>query len=133
MRITKSEERWFPVPGDPDKGEVLICHLHLGTAAAIFEQTAKSETRYKPTGKDGKLEADTVILNNPAAEAAATMDAVIQDWKNIYGADGELMKCTTENKLAAKAEIPGFYEFINECREVLATDIDAEKAASEKN
>ena len=132
MRITKTVERWFPVPDDPDKGEVLIRHLKRGELMDISFETTEQETRYR-LNDEQNLEPEMTSRSDTRASQIAIFRAAVQDWKNFYDEDGNALTCDGENKIKAMREIDGLVEFVNECREKLAADIEAEKKAQEKN
>ena len=132
MRAKKTIERWFPVPNDPDNGEVLIKHLGSGELIKISEKTNQTETRYSAS-EDGKFKPDMVIKSDTSGHSDMLIDAAVVDWKNFFDADGNAMDCTRENKIKAKVEIDGFAELVTECRGRLAEDVQAEELAAEKN
>ena len=132
MRITKSVERWFPVPDDPDEGEVLIRHLKRGELMDISFETTKQETRYRLNDAQ-ELEPEMTSRSDTRASQIAIFNAAVRNWKNFYDEDGNALTCTDENKVKAMREIDGLTEFVGECRDKLAADIDAEKKEQEKN
>jgi hypothetical protein len=132
MRITKSVERWFVADDDPDKSEVLIRHLKKGELIDITFDSTAQVTRYV-ADEDKKITPETTATADPRKQQVETFCKAVKDWKNFYDEDGEPIECTKENKVRAMREIDGLFEFVQECRERLAKDIEAESKAQEKN
>ena len=63
MRITKSVERWFEVPDDPDGGRLKIKHLKPGEITDIFDKVFTQNIDYKKN-KDGGFEPSFSQLTN---------------------------------------------------------------------
>lgn len=132
MRISKTIERWFEVPNDPDKGELKIRHLTPGETADIFDKVFKQEIKYKKD-KKGKLIPSISQDTDKKLDRELTLTTAIVDWKNFFDKDGELMECTPENIIRASREIDGFNDLVGELREKLAEDIKQELEDQQKN
>jgi hypothetical protein len=131
MRISKSIERWFPVPDDPDKSEHLIRHLKPGEILDSINETVTQETHYLV--ENDQIIPDTVSKSVPGEAAKRQCIAAIVDWKNMFDENGVPLKCTEENKIRALREIDGYFSFVIDCRNLLAEDIKKEKEARAKN
>ena len=131
MRISKKVERWFPAPEDPDKSEHLIRNLLPGEEEDIYIENSSQETKYIKKGDE--LEPEVYQKSNLNLISQIIRVKAIADWKNMYDENGNVLKCTTENKIRALREIEGYKEFIDKCRAKLKADIKDEKAVLEKN
>jgi len=138
-RIQKTQERWFEVPNDPDKGRVKIKHLSPGELAEINDSSFKKEMNYS-SGKGkkdehGKKMAPDVnvdIKEDPVCFREMPVKKAVVAWENHFDSNGKKMKCTPENIEEFIRNDDSFLPFINECRERLATDVAAEKEERRK-
>jgi hypothetical protein len=129
MRIRKPTERWFKVPGDPDKAEIKIKALSPKERFRIYDAAFRQELYYEP-GEDKPRIRQTTDKDEDRMLTAKT---AIVDWKAVYDIDGKLMDCTPENIASAVNEIDGFMSFVRECMNKLDEDLAAEKVGQEKN
>jgi len=132
MRISKVQERWFDVEGDPDKSRLKIKHMLPGETADIFDKVFEQKIDYKK-GKKGKLEPNFSQNTNKKLDRELTLSTVVVDWENIFDRDGKPMECNPDNVIRASREIDGFSELVNEFREILAADIKEEREEQKKN
>ena len=132
MRITKSIERWFDVPNDPDKGRLKIKHLQPGEAADISDEVFTPNIDYKKD-KDGSFEPSFSQVTNRKLERKLILTKAIVGWEVFYDEEGMLMECTPKNIMRASRKIEGFNELIAELREKLATDLKQEEEDQRKN
>jgi|GEM_PF-896239 hypothetical protein len=132
MRISKTRERKFFVPEDPDKAWIKIKHLLPGESQDIFDQVFVQKIDYEK-GKKGKMEPKFSQETNKRLDRELTMQTCITGWGEFYDRKDQKMKCTPENIVRASREIDGFNEFVNECRETMAADIKQEKEDQRKN
>ena len=130
MRIRKPTERWFKVPNDEDKAELLIKALTPGERFAIFDAAFKQEVTYESATDDKPTVRQTT---DKKADRIETAKAVIKDWKNIFDRDGTPLDCTPENIEKAVNGIEGFMVLVRECMDKLDADLEKEKKGQEKN
>ena len=135
MRITKTTERWFPVPNDPDKARLKIKHLSPGETQDIFDKVFTQKIDYKKgKGKKAKLEPIFSQKTDKGLDRKMTLTMVVVDWENFFDEEGKkLLECTSENIMEFSRKTEGFTEFVTECREQLAEDIENEKEEQIKN
>jgi len=131
MRISKTTDRKFFVPEDPDKAWITIRQLLPGEIQDIFDQVFIQKIDYEK-GKKGKMEPKFSQKTNKKLDRELTLQTVITGWGEFYDLDGQKMKCTHENIIKASRKIDGFNEFFNECRETMANDIAKEKEDQKK-
>ena len=135
MKITKSLERWFPAPDDPDQSEHLVRHLSPGEVADIIKRVTTYETRYtSDPDHPGKLTPEMIQKTDPEEIQKKMFLARLRGWKNMFDFDGTTrLECTEANKLKAYREIEGYAGFIEECGDTLKADILNEGKVLEKN
>ena len=132
MRISKVNERWFEVEGDPDKARLKIKHLLPGEVQDIFDKVFTQNIDYKK-GKKGKMEPVFSQETDKKLDREMNISAVVVDWEKMFDRDGKEMKCTPENVIRAAREIDGFNELVNDFKEILAADIKQEQKDQKKN
>ena len=132
MRISKSTQRWFPFVDDPDEGSVLVEHLSPGDTQDIYDETMPQNIEYEEDDKGNMVPIFKTDMDRKA-QREKTLVACIKDWKNHFDEQGEPIKCNPENIIRASRGIEGYNEFITECRNTLADDIEKEKKVLEKN
>ena len=138
-RITKSIERKFFLPNDPDKAWVMIKHLSPGEITDISEKVNISEYNLKkskdkdPNQTKDVFEPEISMKTNPALDRKLTFKAAITGWGNWYGLDNKKADFTPKNVMLFSREYEGFNEFIAESRETLAKQIKEEKEDQIKN
>jgi len=131
MRITKPRERWFPVPGDPDEAQVKIKHLLPGEIQEIVDAAMVQEVEYRQHGEE--MRPILRQINDQRKDREKTMLAAVRGWKNFYDEKDKPLQFSEPNVLRAMREIDGFIDFVGECREKIANDVEAEREAQEKN
>ena len=132
MRISKSVERWFPVPDDKDKARVKVKHLRPGEIQDIIDEVMVQEIEYQQP-EEGKVGKSVLRQKNDRRkDREKTMLASVIDWEKFYDRDGKILECNPDNVLRAVREIDGFTEFVAKCREQLAEDISTEAVAQKK-
>jgi hypothetical protein len=129
MRIRQPTERWFKVPGDPDKAEIKIKTLTPKERFDIYDAAFKQELIYEPGDERPQIKQ----ITDKSEDRLRTAVAVVADWKNVFDRDDKPMKCTPKNVVAAVEGIEGFMSFIRECMQKLENDLAAEKRGQEKN
>jgi hypothetical protein len=132
MRITKTAERWFDVPRDPDKARIKIKHLLPGEVADIFDEVFEQNINYQKD-KKGKFEPVFSQTTDKKKDREMTLTMSIVAWENMFDEDDKPLECNFENIMRASRTIEGFNELITELREKLAKDIDSERKAQIKN
>lgn len=138
MRITKTEERWFDVPNDPDGGRLKIKHLTPGEEAKNLELVFSQEITYKKTknktGKKDKFEPIMTQKANPARLVRLNNIMAVTGWEKFYDENGKpLEECNEKNVIRAYDTIEGFDGLISELREQLADDLKKEREDQAKN
>jgi len=134
MRITKAIDRWFDIPNDPDKGKLFIHHLTPGELDEINDKAFIQDINYKKVkGKKEKFEPTFSHKTNKELFRELPIQKAVIDWKNLFDAKGNHMKCTPENVLEAIRKIEGFTDLVTELREQLAEDIKQEQEDQRKN
>jgi len=118
MRISKTLERWFKIPQDPDNGEILIVHLRPGEVQEILTANMTQEFIYEQGDERPRM----IQRQNPGSNRDKQILSAVRNWKNFYDEDGKKMKCDEANVIKAIQKIDGFVEFVSECREKLAKD-----------
>lgn len=132
-RITKTEQRWFDFPNDPDKGRVKFKPLTPGELDQITDESFRQDVNYKK-GKGGKLE--PVLKQESDKQAFRELPIIksIVEWENFFEDCGVIpLECTPENIKRAIREIDGFKDWAIECRETLKKDLAKEKEVQAKN
>lgn len=141
MRLSKKITGVFPIPNDPDKGEVTIVHLMPGEVEDIQEAMKAFETVMR-RGENGNMEPEMRQNTDLGDKRYLFVVKAVSDWKNIKDADGKPMPCTEETKIeVARAaeiekengEVVGFGVWINECRAELAKKVRGDKEVAAKN
>jgi len=132
MRISKAEERWFEIPGDPDGGRLKIRHLLPGERAEVWEKAFPQGVQYRPDEK-GKMAPEFNMKPDRKYDREETAKRAVKDWENFFDADGKALECTPENVVRAVNEIEGFTLLVNTFREQLSEDIAKEREDQEKN
>jgi len=145
MRIGKKITRVFPIPNDPDKGEVTIVHLLPGEVEDLQEKMKAFETVMRRNDK-GDLEPEMRQNSDLGNTRYLFVQAAVTDWKNFKFEKGEMMPCNEDTKLRVsreveievtrkdgKTEILGFPAWVNECRIELGKIVRGNKEAAEKN
>jgi len=132
MRIKRPKERWFPCVGDPDKARVLIKHLTPGEIQDLTDETMPQKIEYEQDD-EGNMVPNFSMVPKRKEEREQTLVLAVKGWENFFDENEKPLDCTEENIIRASREIDGFNEFIAECRNTLAKDIEKEKAGQEKN
>ena len=132
MRISKTVERWFEVPDDPDKAEIEIRHLLPGEISDIFDEVFDQSITYKKS-KDGSFEPVFSQGTDKKKDRELTLIKCIVDWKNFFDGEGKELKHNDKNIMRASREIEGFDSLIIELRDKLTLEIAAERETQRKN
>ena len=132
MRIKRTVERWFECENDPDEARVLIRNLSPGEIQDIYDETMPQEIKYEQDEK-GNMVPNFKTDMDRKAQREKTMVACIKDWENFYGYEDELLECNDGNIIRASREIEGFNQFVDNCRNIIAKDIEQEKESQVKN
>jgi len=132
MRIKKVEERWFEIPGDPDKGRLKIRNPLPGELDEINEKVFSQKIIYRQNSK-GKFEPEVTQNPNMKLHRELLLKATVKDWENFFDASGKPLKFSEANLLKASKEIPGFDELVEQLRDQLAEDISKEEEELRKN
>ena len=132
MRITKTVERWFDVPNDPDKARIKIRNLLPGEMTDIFDEVFVQNISYKKN-KKGSLEPVLSQRTDKKKDRELTISKAVVDWENFFDKEDKPLECNEENILRASREIGGFNILITELREKLDEDIKQERKDQAKN
>jgi len=132
MRITKTIERWFDVPNDPDKARIKIRHLSPGERAEIFDVVFNQNISYKKNEEGGF---DPVFSqdNNKKKDRELTLTKTVVGWEKFYDKKDKLLECNEKNIILASEKIDGFNILVTELREKLDEDIKQERKDQVKN
>jgi hypothetical protein len=141
MRLSKKITAVFPIPNDPDKGEVTLVYLTPGEVEDLQEEMGAFDTVMR-RGEGGTLEPE--MRQNPKLgdKRYLLTCAAVESWRNIKDAEGRALPCNEETKLMVarsaeitkeNGEVVGFPTWINECRAGLAKIVRKDKEAAEKN
>jgi len=132
MRITKSTERWFDVPNDPDGARIKIKHLSPGEITDIFDEVFDQNISYKKN-KKGDFEPSLSQVTDKKKDRELTLTQAVVAWENFFDTKGKPLDCNNKNIMLASREIEGFNVLIAELREKLAEDIKQEQDDQLKN
>ena len=132
MRITKTTERWFDVPNDPDKAKIKVKHLLPGEVTDIFDEVFVQNINYKKN-KKGEFEPSFSQVTDKKKDRELTITKSVIGWENFFDRDDKPLEFNTENVLRAAREIEGFNDLVTELREKLAEDIKQERKDQSKN
>lgn len=127
MKLMPAKEMWFNVPDDEEKAEIKIRHLNNSKVQSITQGVSENRTILK----DGRME--VVAVSNQKEILEALCVNAIRNWKNVSGLDGQPLECTDANKRLFIAEVDGFLEFVNQCRNDLADHLRKEEDLAAKN
>ena len=132
MRIHKKSTGWFPIPNDPDKGEIEIAHLTPGEIDDLQEEINAFEMVYRPD-ETGALAPEMRANKIKGDKRYLILCRALKSWKNFFDAEGKPMVCNDENKIAVARADTEFGRFVNECRIKLAEDVKERKEKAGKN
>jgi len=133
MRLKKQVSRWFEVPNDPDRSQLLIKHLEPGEIADILDSVLRQRVTYRQVEGQEKLQPDFEQTTNTKADREKTIQAAVRDWKNLFDEDGKPLEFNSENLLTASRRITGFNELVKTFRAQLAADIAREEEEEKKD
>lgn len=114
MRITKTQQRWYDLPDDPDGARMLIAHLKPGVV--------------KETLRD--LDNDKRSFLDIGWEQCAL---AVQGFEGFYDADGEVIEYSKNAVRVLFNEIDGLVDFVQEKRNELKIKTEEARKAQEKN
>lgn len=119
--LSKVIKKWFPVPDDDEKAELLIVHLE----PAKIESIDSAALHVIP----GTEEVDMKWQNR----REGIINAAVIDWKGLFKPNGKPLSCNSTNKIKALNGFEWFDSFVSECRDVLKAEAEERKKATEKN
>ena len=128
LKLTAKRTKVFSVPQDPT-GEttVEIVHLKPGEVAAIEAQCNSVVGKTNDAGFQTEIE---FKLNERTKQYV--LKSVV-DFTGFCGIDDKPLKCTEKHKLSVLKEFAWFGEFVEECREKLAEEVEADLEGAEEN
>ena len=141
MRMKQTVACTFPIPNDPDKGEVTIKHLSPGEVDDLQEKVAGIAMRLRE-GEDGRLVREGDVKQLHGDERYIVVTSCVVGWKNVRDPDGVDMACDYAGIIRAcreseiedeEGKIITFSEFVGRCRDKLAKQVNARQEAAAKN
>ena len=141
MRTMKTTTGAFPIPNDPDKGEITIKHLLPGEVTDIQEELAVLDMRLKEDG-DGSLRREGEFKPVRGDKRYLWVTRSVTGWKNIQDAEGNERPCDEANIIEVCREGTvvddegveiSFGEFVGRCRDKLTEQVKAAKEKAAKN
>ena len=133
MRITRTVERWFKLPGDPDGHEALIRHIKPGEVSDVIHSTTKFQTDYKKEDGTDALIPNIQSFSEPNDMQKQLFLLGLVGWKNMFDEDGEPLEFNEVNKIRALREIDGYKEWVTECQNILGESVKQEAKDLSKN
>ena len=131
-RPTPTKDKWFPLPNDPDKGEILVRHLKQGEVNDIEDRVSRLETVVR-RDPDGVAREEMRVVYPKGEDRYLYFCAALRDWKNFFGLDGKPLECTDANKIMMARDDQELVKFVGECRAALAEEAEREQEAARKN
>jgi len=95
------------VPNDPDKTRIKLKYLNAGEQQEVIAKARKLQFDFSDAETKAHMVPDEIRLRNSSAIAR------IVDWENVYGPDGEVLKCTDKNKVWFVQQ-DGFLDILND-------------------
>jgi len=129
MKLTSARTKRIEVPNDPEMGFINIRDLSL-------EEIARIDSKYFEISDSG------VNMVNYAGRDGDFAKACLTGWGNLFDESGRELKFNPKNiekASAFKIDLGGdegvvrFYTWVNQEREKLAEDVEAEEQVAEKN
>lgn len=141
MRTMKAITGSFPIPNDPDKGEITIKYLLPGEVLDIQEEIAVLDMRLKEDA-DGGMRREGEFRPVRGDKRYLWVTRSVVGWKRVYDAEGNERPCDEANIIAVcregvvvdeeGVEIQ-FGEFVGRCRDKLNEQVKAAKEKAAKN
>ena len=123
MNLIKEVEEWFDIPGDKQKGKLLIAYLNEGEKQEILQDC--NETKYIVKDVNGEPVEEAVVVPNGTKLRNAIVTGRIKDWDNMFDADKKTkLECNDENKIAF-SKLTDFMKMLNKM--ILKLDKKVEK------
>lgn len=141
MQVPKKITATFPIPNDPDKGEITLRHISPGEMEDIQGEMGIFETIMKPDD-DGKMSPEIRQNTGIGDKRYLLQVRSIDSWRNVRGEDGKDLPCTPENIIVVCREVEvmrddgafiGLPVWLHECRVKLAEKVKADRMAQRKN
>ncbi|MFP5223104.1 MAG: hypothetical protein ACLGSA_12510 [Acidobacteriota bacterium] len=141
MRTMKTTTGTFPIPNDPDKGEITLKHLLPGEVTDIQEELAGWDMRLKEDA-DGTLRKEGEFKFVRGEKRYLWVTGSLVGWKNVFDAEGNDRPCDEANIIAVCREGTvvdedgveiSFGEFVGRCRDKLTEQVRAAKEKAAKN
>ncbi len=128
LKLTSKKKKWFVIDKDPSgETQVEVVHLKPGEVADI--EAKSNQIIGKQFGEDFHTEIDFKL--NERGKTYVLRSVV--DWKGFLGVNSKPLACNETNKLKVINEYDWFVSLIEEFREELAEEVEAEEEDSEKN
>lgn len=125
-KITSEISTWFDYPDDPWGGRVHIRHLKEGELSSIRQRTSEIRTEYVQEFRQKEVSVRQTGLREAICIAA------IKEWENFFDENDQQMKCTPGNIRIMCTEA-GFFEFIDNCLDILEKEAAEKKETETKN
>ncbi len=128
LKLTTQRKQWYPVPQDESGDcQVEILHLKPGEVASIEAKT--NDIVGKQVGDDFQTEIGFKLYDRTRAYVLAA----VVDFKGFVDIKGKPVKCNDKGKLAILKEYGWFSDFVEECRDTLAAEIEEEEKDADPN
>ena len=119
---------WFKFnEGDEESGSICLRVLNAEKLAEIRDKTIRTEVEYRNNNRYEYQKMDN------AARDKIIWDYCIVDWNGLEDDEGNVIDCTTENKIKLMNGHVGFSSFIEACLEKLNRLNDEHAEYLEKN
>lgn len=139
---SRCPKAWFPIPNDPDNGEVLIQLPSAGEEKDILEEMAPFETVFTENTQGARVR--EMRERKIGDKRYLRLILVVKDWRNIKMVDPEAdaedenpplvdAPCDEENIVRFARSDEDFDPFVGECLKTLREQRDAAKKAAIKN
>lgn len=128
LKLTAKRKKWFVLPQD-ESGEtkVEIVHLKPGEVAEIDEKANQV------IGKQDGEEFVTEVGFSMGIRRREIIKRAISDFTGFLDLKDRPLACTEANKLRVMGEYKWFYDQIEEFRETLADEVEADEEGSDPN
>ncbi len=131
MNLIKEVEEWFDIPGDKQKGKLLIAYQNEGEKQEILQEC--NETKYIVREVNGTPTEEAVVVPNGTKLRNAIVTTRIKDWDNMFEADKKTkLECTDENKIAF-SKYTDFMKMLNKLIIKLDKKVEKDIKAEAKN
>jgi hypothetical protein len=119
---------WFKFnDDDPGSGEISIRAVNQARRLEMQKKTVKRKVEYKHGQRFEVTDIDDEMFSQ------MLWDYVIAGWKKLEDDDGQMIECTTENKVFLMQNNVGFATFVGQCMEKVNEGLEERLKDAEKN